>query len=509
MGKKEDNEIELFKLMEKYKKKGRVTSEFRTPEHNKKVGGVPTSFHQFQFGGGDIMDLKRDDKDKFIQEAKSKGLFAYENKKTGQVHADIGPNKSKSVRAKKFEEFKDVEKANALKGQLMFGSPKQDEISKQDSGPIRKPQMAKPIEEELDPVQETKRVVESKGGPVVGNMGVHVKDNVDKRSLNMDNIESSAAKSEQAQLEGKQVGIDDKFMSALGFFLPAVIGGLVGQQTGEGGMGVRLGLQASGAYHKAKNAHEELQLKKKLAEEKANKKGQAKVDITPDFYDTKSGNPVFSRQTENGAEFIDDKGNVVSSDQVKSLRERQSEGRQKSVQSRHQERMTDGFMKTWRKKADPDIEGIKNIDSITNLIDSDSPITTAQVATFNARALFKEVGRLSDDDVKRAVVGLPLYKKVKNDMHQYMKGTMTDEVKKITKELLRVAKVHQKKVVRNLVEKGMAPHRIKTSGLSKEEYREALMMNAEVDLEEEEEKKKGFSRAEIEAKKAEIRARKK
>ena len=250
--------------------------------------------------------------DRFIKSPE----FIEEQKQEVAKNMDITTSGGKFVQG--LADRREEEKALFLKKE---NGPVIDTLSKQDSGISRTPQMAKPIEEELDPVQETKRVVESKGGPVVGNMGVHVKDNVDKRSLNMDNIESSAAKSEQAQLEGKQVGIDDKFMSALGFFLPAVIGGLVGQQTGEGGMGVRLGLQASGAYHKAKNAHEELQLKKKLAEEKANTKSKGKIDITPDFVIKGTREPVGSREDGKGGwEFINASGDIVDPKSVEGLR---------------------------------------------------------------------------------------------------------------------------------------------------------------------------------------------
>jgi hypothetical protein len=390
---------------------------------------------------------------------------------------------------------------------------KQDQVNKQDSSilkeesmvnNVRKPASIDDEEKEKESGSSTNissrtvSMVEAQGSRVTKGIDPYTKEKVYKNAQDMDKVMGGGAKAEQASLEGKAPDVEDKFMQAIGFFMPAVIGGLVGgsMEGGEGAAaGVRLGLTASGEYNKAKNAYELNEIKKKEAEAKAAQGKKSKIDITPDFYNVDNDQPVFSRETEDGgAEFFDATGNVIDPSKVKSLKERQAKTRQASVQSRHQERMTDGFMKTWRKKADPDIEGIKNIDSITNLIDSDSPITTAQVATFNARALFKEVGRLSDDDVKRAVVGLPLYKKVKNNMHQYMTGTMTKEVKEITKELLRVAKKHQKKVLRNLVDKGMAPHRIKTSGLTKEEYREALLMNAEVDLSEEEEKKGGLSK---------------
>ena len=264
--------------------------------------------------------------DRFIKSPE----FIEEQKQEVAKNMDITTSGGKFVQG--LADRREEEKALFLKKE---NGPVIDTLSKQDSGISRTPQMEdlkKKDEEELhgplekkDPLQEAHKFTKEKAieakAPIGENMSVHLQDKVAKRSLNMDNVTADGAKSQQAELNGEQPGIDDKFMSAIGFFLPAVIGGLVGQQTGEGGMGVRLGLQASGAYHKAKNAHEELQLKKKLAEEKANTKSKGKIDITPDFVIKGTREPVGSREDGKGGwEFINASGDIVDPKSVEGLR---------------------------------------------------------------------------------------------------------------------------------------------------------------------------------------------
>jgi hypothetical protein len=232
-------------------------------------------------------------------------------------------NKENTKWENRMQDLKEQESTEEIQG-----PPQQDQVNIQESAISRAPDMANtkkkddeelygpPIEEprKLEPSQQPEimmtanTMVENLPSEVNENMPSHLKDRVAKRSLNTDNIFADGAKVEQAQLDGEQPAIDDKFMSAIGFFLPAIIGGLVGQQSGEGGAGVQLGLQASGAYNKAKNAHAELQLKKQaeLSRKTASKFQQS------GFVDAQGRPLTFEKFQQSG--FVDAQGRPLTFD---------------------------------------------------------------------------------------------------------------------------------------------------------------------------------------------------
>jgi GH24 family phage-related lysozyme (muramidase) len=356
--------------------------------------------------------------------------------------------------------------------------------------PIEEPRKLEPSQQP-DVMMTANTMVENLPSKVNENMPSHLKDRVAKRSLNIDNVEADGAKAQQAQMEGKQGAIDDKFMSAIGFFLPAIIGGLVGQQSGEGGAGVQLGLQASGAYHKAKNAHAESLLKQKALKDKEDF-SERRVQV--------SESNLALRRKELGEQM----------NRTKNLMQERGDRRYERYDDRAN-KMKEHFIgrndvKSYR-------EQVESFHGLEEMVTTGKKIPQGALGLV-AKGLSGEKGVLTDADIARAQVNPDIWNKMKRGYYINFKGEInpTD-----AKEILKIAKVKAKKLKERMRTKvgNFAKSRSKTLT---EEHGEMLGLDLNLELgledfeEKEEEKKEGkskFSRAEIDAMKAKIRARKK
>lgn len=261
-------------------------------------------------------------------------------------------------------------------------------------------------------------------------------------------ISQSLQRSEAAKEQGKAPSIKDQFIESLTFFLPQIGGAIIGGLLG-GSDAAIAGADEGGKLGKSFRDFKVKQQELALEEEKIKGAGAKtpKSDITPDFVLKDTGEPVFSTQDANGnAIFVNQFGKQVDARQLQSVSAFDNIARQEAIDKRFKENRTESqFKSTDRylnnfsssdsvKKAK---SSIQDSGVILDLIESRQPITADQVAVFNARGLFNEVGRLSDDDVKRAGIPLDLWKRNKNNLVQFFKGDMDDDTRKVASRLLR------------------------------------------------------------------------
>lgn len=317
-----------------------------------------------------------------------------------------------------------------------------------------------------------------KRGDISTIQGKQIKENINNPEKMQRSIENT--------IGNNKPSLTDSFMESLAFFMPQALGAGIGALF-EGSAGALEGASIAGSL--AKEARDYDLQRERLKQTRSNRR---KRDITPDFVDKKTGTPLFTEEQPDGTvKFVDDTGKIYPSSGVKSMREIQEEQshlnklerQAKNLDMRERMEVLDSVTE-FRKSNDKDLEKIKSMDNVVGLINSNNPITSDQIATFNARGLFDEVGRLSDDDVKRAVPGAKLGIRVKNNISQFIKGDAAPEMKKIAAKLIQFVADRKRSQIEKALNMRTSKNKANLLGvdqkLLKELYREELGIDLKV-----------------------------
>jgi len=318
----------------------------------------------------------------------------------------------------------------------------------------------------------------AKRGDISTIQGKQIKENINNPEKMQRSIENT--------IGNNKPSLTDSFMESLAFFMPQAIGAGIGALF-EGSAGALEGASIAGSLAKEKRDYDLQRVR--LEQTRTNRR---KRDITPDFVDKETGTPLFTEEQPDGTvKFVDDTGKIYPSSGVKSMREIQEEQshlnklerQAKNLDMRERMEVLDSVTE-FRKSNDKDLEKIKSMDNVVGLINSNNPITSDQIATFNARGLFDEVGRLSDDDVKRAVPGAKLGIRVKNNISQFIKGDAAPEMKKIAAKLIQFVADRKRSQIEKALNMRTSKNKANLLGvdqkLLKELYREELGIDLKV-----------------------------
>jgi len=238
----------------------------------------------------------------------------------------------------------------------------------------------------------------------------------------------------------KESGIASQFREALTYFAPQILGGFLSQElSGTGDQGFVAGFDQGG---KARDSFINYKQEERAAviqkqEAAAKRKASLKTDITPEYQMKDTGEPVYMQETADGGVKVmtGDKTEVDPRDIV-SIRSAQQSSREVGINERFTGRLDDKQIdrqeKTLKAFVDkPDIRkgiGAKDTMSpIINMLESKMPVTSDFLAPFVARGVQKEVGNLSETDLKNARVPMAFYQKIKSNISGFIKGDMTDE----------------------------------------------------------------------------------
>jgi len=427
------------------------------------------------------------------------------------------------------------------KGKYFFGNSKEiddsgrtpqseDQVNKQDSS-IQKednmnglPRTNKEEEEDkIDPLQKASKMTHD--SPNVQDGPTSERKKLQTESRNVDNVMGAASTSQQKKANGEQPEVKDQFMEAIGFFLPAIAGGLIGGAIGGdagASSGIKLGMEGASSFRQAKLNRDEFEQRKKMDDAKLAGRLTQKVDITPDFMIKDTMEPVFTKQNNTGGvDFIDAKGNVIDSKSVIGRQETMAGAREGRLGSQFKERM--GFD---RKKFNLEIQKLSEVsgkqqETVDGLIGVSKDI--------------EEISRLSKDTVTGPVLGRlqsigGVFGVGSSNFQQLKSRTgslLANYVKSISgaqssdKEAVRLqsiipgvndsklefdAKLTQLKKIQGANIEGFSLAVSTGQPLKKETIKKILEVLDKKDESKEEKQNTGFSRSDIDAMKAKIRA---
>ena len=310
--------------------------------------------------------------------------------------------------------------------------------------------------------------------------------------------------------------VSNNFLEALSFFLPTALGALVGGAI-EGTEGAVAGaetatsLGASFRDHQLKK--EQMQLKREELELKKNKPAKPKdmkIDITPEFMSKENKKPLFTRETPSGVEFFDAEGNVYSSDQVVSMKIDQGSKREQRLEAQSKRNFTQKQTEEGIKAIDKfkasnkgDIDQLRNLKMAQTLLDG-KQLSSDQLATFNAKTVFGEA-RITDEDVERAQIPKTLLQEIKDAPEQALSGKLGPEGTKNAQKLLSILINKKSKLLKKSAKNNATKFRARAAGLSDKELENEFLLAVDINKSDKEERK--FSREEIDAMKAKLRAK--
>jgi len=198
--------------------------------------------------------------------------------------------------------------------------------------------------------------------------------------------------------------ISGDFTQALTYFLPQIIGGLVGG-IAEGGEGALAGLQAGQKMRSGLDAYE---LERAKLEEKQKKGSRKKTDITPGFIHKGTKQPLTTRETEEGVEIIDLNNNIVDPSEAIFKEDYINERRQARIDDRQGKNLTlregqriDSNKKTFVTRVKPELDSLRQVNDLKDLLKADTRIT-GLIDFKMAKGIAGEVGNLAEGERKAA-----------------------------------------------------------------------------------------------------------
>ena len=365
-----------------------------------------------------------------------------------------------------------------------------------------------------DPLQ--KATVKAHDAENVQNGPTSERKKLQTEARNIDNVTSSAAASQETRNKGDQPEIKNQFMEAIGFFIPSMIGGVIGGAIGGdagAASGIKLGMEGASSFRAAKLARDKFEFSKK----ESMSRGSDKKFQQSDFVDDQGRPLTFDPQSNS---YIDAEGkpatvfkDPISNRQDKNLSRRDQALALRKVQVDHgiakDTQLSDGQVKEF-KDITQVIDSIDRIDALQKDVATGlgraqfqnfaeffnaAPVEYSEMKSETSSALASYVKSISGAQVSEAEAQrLGAIIPNENDAPKVF------EVK--LKTFRRIVAAN-KKAFKMAILKGQPLKAGTIKGLDKVEKELASMK------EEEEEKKKGFSRKEIDDMKAQIKARKK
>tara|TARA_R110000803_G_scaffold54133_2_gene110797 strand:+ start:12 stop:1643 length:1632 start_codon:yes stop_codon:yes gene_type:complete len=226
----------------------------------------------------------------------------------------------------------------------------------------------------------------------------------------------------------KKPSVKNQFMEGLAFFAPNLIGMGIGALI-EGSEGAVAGAEQGG---KLGQGFRDFQLKREEQLAKQNKVAERKVDITPDSYDTVTGEQVFTREDgKGGVENFLASGEIIKGKRVKKNLEKEGARRQSETNQRQQNYIeekksgrVDKAIDQFSNKHEKTKSGIDSANNLISALESGQPISSGMVQNSSARNVFNEVGTMSEGDVQRSDVPVDMIDSVKNKMSEAVMGKL-------------------------------------------------------------------------------------
>ena len=357
-----------------------------------------------------------------------------------------------------------------------------------------------------DPLQ--KATIKAHSAENVQNGPTSERKKLQTESRNMDNVTGGGANSQQKRNNGEQPEVKDQFMEAIGFFLPSMIGGVIGSAIGGNAgaaEGIKLGMEGASAFRNAKLARDKFEFSKQTQQNGVSRFQQS------DFVD-ENGRPLSFDPSTN--KYYDPSGKVatVFKDPITIRQEQNLDRRDRALELRKVQ-IEHGISKD----AQLSDTQVKEFKDITQVVDSIDRIDKLQkdVATGLGRAQFQNLAEFANAAPAK-------YTEMKSEtssaLASYVKSisgaqvseaeaqrlgaiipNVNDAPKVFEAKLKTFRKIvaANKKAFKQAILKGQPLKAGTIKGLDEAEKEFAK---------EEEEKNKGFSRADIDAMKAKIRA---
>jgi polyhydroxyalkanoate synthesis regulator phasin len=356
----------------------------------------------------------------------------------------------------------------------------------------------------LPDVQEANRIVEGAGdisdhrevavkitdeaakrGDISTIQGKQIKENINNPEKMQRSIENT--------IGNKKASLTDSFMESLAFFMPQALGAGIGALF-EGSAGALEGASIAGDLAKQKRDYD---LQRGQLE--ARRQQQQRTDITPDYVDKETGTPLFTQEQADGTvKFVDDQGKVYDSTKVQSIREREMAIRQKAVGERQSknlsmqdQRRLDARIKNYSKDLEKEVENIKNIDDLQNLLDSNTSIT-GLIEFKMAKGIANEVGNLTEDE-RKVAAQITGFKGNISNIQSYLTSKLSTMQRNEIQRLIDFIRPRAKKRIKSKVVQKSKAGVARIKGYSAEDFADELQSSLGVDLSVKEPKKYDIS----------------
>jgi len=314
----------------------------------------------------------------------------------------------------------------------------------------------------------------------------HINANINKDALNIDKITQKAAQSQKDKSEGKQADVSDQFFEAVSFFMPTVIGGLVGSAIGgsEGAVkGATYGQSAADKYRTYQTAKQTRQDRlNKQSQDRISKvkaagikaqggKDLSKISVNSKFKDINTGKNLFEiSDSEGNVSFKDSDNNVVKDTGKNILRH------EDIISYRKQDRIDRRQLANFSERDNKNIlankntfvgdriklerNGLQQIDKLDTLLKSNTKIV-GLIDFAMAKGIALEVGNLAEGERKAAasMIGFSgMWSGVKEFVTSKLSGMRRSEIRNLInhirpslrKKIQTKAKLHARSASRRL-----------------------------------------------------------
>ena len=315
--------------------------------------------------------------------------------------------------------------------------------------------LRKEEEEKKDPVQTAVQM--GKQTPVGQSLPTHVRKNVELESLNVDNVTASAAQSQQDKAQGKQPSVKDQFFEAITFFLPTIVGGVVGGALeGSAGafQGSKIGMEAGKQYRDYQLAQQRQQ---------------------PDALEAQRLQISKSNLELRKQEIKEQLKRTENLEQDRNFR-REERDIERAIRSKEAFSKRDDVKKVKERMA--------NLNQIDDLL-QEAPELAAGVIPFKiAKGIAGEVGNLTQAEREDAQISPSFYRKLQRGATTFLTGRIPEADKKELEKVVKLLKAKEKSRLAGQIENFSKSRSKSFSGKIKEEFKKDLLIEYGLDEEE-------------------------
>lgn len=317
-------------------------------------------------------------------------------------------------------------------GRFFFGAPQQDVINKQDSSILKDEEMAQDLRRPASVEEEEEKTVDAKrqefnanavqNTPAGQAMSQVQQRKIMKEQANSENQMRNSAETQKKKASGEQISTKDNFMEAITFFLPSIVGGVVGHAIGGGegaAQGVQLGMKGAADFRSAKLAREKFEHAKQA--DQGDALARERLEVT-------KGNLELRKQ-----EVAEQRKRTGNLEEDRSLR-REERDLNRQIQAK------ESFGKRGDvKKLQEQGLLLKDMD---NILTSAPEIASGVIGFKIAKGIAGEVGNLTQAEREDAQISPSFYRKMVRGGTKFLMGTLPEQD---TKELVKVVKILEKK----------------------------------------------------------------